>query len=551
MKKNITISVILFLIFFVNNKFFANTPEQIFCPDNITISCCQDYNNLEITGDPADNNPQFNYFTKVDSLFIDACRIGYVKRIWTGHNLLGQYSCTQIITMERNDEFTGNIQWPPDWAGQCGDEIPFTEPQYDIGFCDQIAHTFKDDTFRFTPNACVKILRNWRVIDWCIYQPNSGSQNGIWEHTQTLMITDQKAPQIAECKDRTIKAMNFNCSANFTLHKEAEDQNCGLNSPLKWVFELDINNDWQIDTTGTIDAQQADLELINIPTGTHKIKWKVFDGCANVSTCMETIKVVDGKAPTPICYLSTTQNLVSGDDSLVFPAKNFIKDAYDNCTSKEDLIFSYSSDPKDSVKTFTCWDLGFQFFRIFAIDEAGNSDFAYVLTRVMSNEPCSNYPLIQGTVTDLSGHPLQNMNIGLIGNGRTYIVDKTNSTGKFSFIYRESDIPVSLTLVNGNNSTPKINVEDLKKLVNYLLGKEDFNEYEKFAADLNNDGRISMNDIIMLKNILTGKQDYSKISNEAKFFIEDLEGNLIETDKFDLPKAPVNIKVLLKGDIKH
>ena len=48
---------ILLSILFIN----STKAEQIFCPDDITISCCQDYNNLDITGDPAAENTHFNY----------------------------------------------------------------------------------------------------------------------------------------------------------------------------------------------------------------------------------------------------------------------------------------------------------------------------------------------------------------------------------------------------------------------------------------------------------------------------------------------------------
>ena len=551
MKKNFSFLIIVFFIAFSFNSIFANTPEEIFCPDDITISCCQDYDNLEITGDPADINPQFNYFTKVDSLWIDECRVGTIKRIWTGHNNIGQFSCVQIITMERNDQFAGNIQWPYNWAGHCGDEIPYSEPQYDIGFCDQVAHTFKDDTFRFTPNACIKILRNWKVIDWCVYDPNSNSTNGLWEHTQILMITDKTAPKITECQNRTIKALNSDCSADFTLHKEANDNNCGLDSPLKWVFELDVNNDWQIDTTGTIDAQNADLELSGIPVGTHKIKWKVFDGCANVSTCMETIRVVDGKAPTLYCYLSTTENLVSGDDSLRFPAKNFVKDAYDNCTAKENLIFSYSPDPKDSVKVFTCWDLGYQFLRIFAIDEAGNSDFAYILTRVSVHEPCSYYPLIQGSVVSMQNQPVKNINIGIEGKGNLYLINKTDAKGNFSFLYKESEVQPKLRFIPGYDYVPDINVNDLKLIIDYLLGKIELNEYERFSADINDDGKISAADIVVLRKILLGLENPDSLSKAAKFFIKDKESNTFKEIKYiENLKEPIKVYCAMKGDVR-
>jgi hypothetical protein len=243
--------------------------------------------------------------------------------------------------------------------------------------------------------------------------------------------------------------------------------------------------------------------------------------------------------------------LVSGDDSLRFPAKNFVKDAFDNCTAKEDLIFSYSPDPKDSVKTFTCWDLGFQFFRIFAIDEAGNSDFAYVLTRVMINGPCSYYPLVQGSLVSMNNQPVKNINVGLEGAGRLYLIDKTNEKGEFSFPYKESDVQPKLKFIAGNNFVPNIDIEDLKLMMDYLLGKKDLNEFNKFAADLNDDGKITATDILLMKKILLGKIDYEDINNSVKYYLKDpLSNTYKEIEYIENIKDPITIYCALKGDIK-
>ncbi len=532
----------------------ASTPPdpQIVCPDDITISCCQDYNNLDVTGDPADINNNFNYYTKVDSVGIDECREGIIKRIWTGHNLLGVFSCVQWITMERNNQFNGDINWPKDWVGSCGDVIPYSEPDYDVGFCDQIGHSFKDDTFRFTDDACMKILRNWRIIDWCEYQPNSGSNNGIWEHTQVLMIVDQTAPKITECKTRIIDATNSNCSASFTLTQNATDANCGELSKLTWYYELDLNNDWKIDTTGSIEGANAGLDLYNIPTGTHKIKWKVFDGCANVSTCMETIKVIDKKPPTLYCYLSTAFNLtpMPGKDSLDYPAKNFVKDVFDNCADKEDIIFSYSPDIKDSVKTFTCNDLGFQFLRIFAIDEAGNSDFTYVLVRVGIHGSCT-FNSVQGNITDMNDNPVNDIYVELYGNGAHGVADTTNKAGSFSFPYKKSAVEPKIKLIVGKNTSPKINMASIRKISDYLLGKRKLTKQQIFAADLNNDKRVSAADILYMRQLLLGKKKYSELENKAKFFAKDSTGIFKEVEFINnITDKPIEIKCVLKGDLE-
>jgi len=543
---------ILALSFFLLNSILAFTPgAQIICPDDITISCCQDFNDLDITGDPANYNPDMNYFTKEDSLGIDACRVGEINRKWIGHNVLGQFNCYQFITMIRENQFNGDIDWPADWTGQCGDEIPYFEPLYDIGFCDQIAHNFKDDTFRFIDDACMKILRNWTIIDWCVYTPNSYSNNGKWEHTQVLMIVDKTVPKITECpKNITIPALNQNCSATFSLEKKANDPNCGgAISPLKWYYEIDINNDWQIDSTGQINKQEAKIELSDIPVGKHTIKWKVFDGCANVSTCMQTINVIDKKPPTLICYLSTTFNITSmpGADTLDYPAKNFVKEAYDNCTADEDIIISFTPDPKDSIKTFTCWDLGFQFFRIFAIDKKGNSTYVYVLARVSINGSC-NFASVEGTVTDLSDNPVEGIDIALTGNGNNYIVDKTKNTGEFSFPYKKSDFEPKIHLSVNNNFNPDISTNDIKFMINYLLGKTKLNKYQKLAADINNDGNISIADVRILRNILLGKTKYSSLEKPALFYIDTAQG-LQEIEYIENLDQNINVKCILKGNL--
>lgn len=515
-----------FLIFFLLflNLSSASTPyNQIICPDDITISCCQDYNDLELTGDPADFNSDISYFTKSDSLELDDCRVGTIIRKWTGLSVQGNVSCYQYITTERSEPFNSEINWPDDWAGVCGDEIPYTEPIYDIGFCDRVAHNFKDDTFNFIDGACIKIIRHWIIIDWCVYTPNSNSTDGKWEYTQVLMIVDKTVPEIEECPSTIIiPALNQNCSASFSLEKKATDPNCGIASPLTWYYEIDVNNDWEIDSTGIIKDSDAKIDLYNIPVGTHKIKWTVSDGCSNISTCMQTIKVIDKKPPTLFCYLSTTFNLtpMPGADTLDYPAKNFVKEAYDNCTATDDIIFSFSPDPKDSVKTFTCWDLGFQFFRIFAIDKEGNSDFAYVLVRVSINGACT-FSSVEGSVYDLNEKPIQDINIALNGNGKDYLVSKTKKDGSFSFPFKDSDLDEKIGFSLSEDYKAHLNGKDIKAIIDHLLGKSKLNKFQKIAADLNDDGRISVADIRILRSLLLGKTKYSELKNTSTFFIKD------------------------------
>lgn len=126
----------------------------------------------------------------------------------------------------------------------------------------------------------------------------------------------------------------------------------------------------------------------HLPIGKHLIKWKVYDGCANVSTCTENITVKDGKPPTLVCYIFTSANLIQGDDTIRLPARHFVKKHLITAHQKQTGFFIQPG-KKDSFLTFDCDDTGFQFLRIYAIDEAGNSDYTYILVRIQVNEPCT------------------------------------------------------------------------------------------------------------------------------------------------------------------
>ena len=501
------------------------------CPPNITISCCQDYNDINITGDPANINVSFSYFTHSDSLGIDECRIGTIKRTWTGYNNVGHFDCVQYITLRRDNAFDGKINWPKDWAGSCSDPIPYEEPYYDIGFCDQVAHTFHDDTFRFDPNACIKILRNWKVIDWCIFEPNSGSNKGLYEHTQVFMIVDKTAPEVLECSNKTYMAMNSDCTGDVTFEKSAEDVNCGSNSELKWVFELDINNDWITDTVMTVFGDNPKIEFKSLPVGTHKARWKVFDPCANVSTCMENITVKDGKPPTLATNLSVASVLMQGGDTLTLNAKCFVIFAEDNCTPREDIIFSFSPDKKDTLKGFNCNNLGFQFLRIYAIDEEGNSDFTYILIRIEAHEPCENH-IVSGTIKDMKGNPLSSIDYSIAGHGKNIKIGTSDSSGIFSLPISQNSTDIKIKFDVGEFVNPAIDEDDANAMKNYLLGKIELTETQKNLADLNNDGFISIADLRLLKELMHGQKKYSDIENAAVFYINDIENqnNLIRID---------------------
>ena len=46
--------------------------------------------------------------------------------------------------------------------------------------CALIAIEYDDEVFTIEPDACLKVIRTWTVIDWCQYDPSRNILTGRW-----------------------------------------------------------------------------------------------------------------------------------------------------------------------------------------------------------------------------------------------------------------------------------------------------------------------------------------------------------------------------------
>ncbi len=368
-------------------KVECKIPPALDCPP-VSISC-------EESLDPNENPKLWPNVISVcgyeldysDNRDMGICGANIV-RTWTATGCGKATQCKQKISIETTEPFDPcTIKFPRDVKADCSKELrDGGEPKWDENPCNIVtAEIINEDTFKFVDGACYKIVRDWAVIDWCVYEPNSGAEDnidaisgtklncsqlvedGYYRYTQILMVTDFIPPTI-EVEDDCI-GYTDGCFANgATLNAHATDS-CNFEQKFNWKY-LVLN----MDTWDTIQysynytprpqsgrkgsrskdnldrTSDASLVILDaLPGGTYKVEWTVGDGCGNANTTDQYFRVVDKKAPTPVMVDIATAMMTNC--SVEVCANWFDKggcdgsciSSYDNCTDKEDLYFTFSA----------------------------------------------------------------------------------------------------------------------------------------------------------------------------------------------------------------
>ncbi|MCC6280200.1 MAG: hypothetical protein IT262_06365, partial [Saprospiraceae bacterium] len=112
------------------------------------------------------------YNNFLNANFDTTCNRGTIIRRFTAWDCAGFSSnCTQRITVEYKQDY--NIRFPADISVNCAMEPNFGAPiiTNDEG-CELLGISYNDVVFTVVPDACYKIERTWRVINWCTYDPD-------------------------------------------------------------------------------------------------------------------------------------------------------------------------------------------------------------------------------------------------------------------------------------------------------------------------------------------------------------------------------------------
>jgi hypothetical protein len=481
-------------------------PPSIHCPYNTTVEC-SDVNDWSYM----DQATAYDACGISDISFWDmenttSCGTGYITRQWKATDNYGNMStCIQTIHVVDNTPVV--VHFPPDYTSyDCvsADDLlpenlpePFNEPTVLYEDCELIAKSFDDWVFTAAPNSCIKIIRQWRVIDWCSY--SYGSNQGIWEDTQILKIQDT-IPPTATCPENLTVSTSYNaCTANFSLPMPTDIQDCLPD------VEVSIHGDLGSATSYT-----------NIPIGEYEVGYLLKDGCNNASSCHITVSVVDGINPGPVCFSGVSLSLMANGEAELWASDIEQGSSIDNCTNYQHLSFrlgfeppaGQTTPPDEDFLAFDCSHVGQNTVALWAGDAAGNWSYCLSTVTVSDNQGICDTMMIDsssyiaGRIEDEQGDKIPLVDV--FTDSSTYWTN-TDSAGLYSF----GAMPMNeeYIIAPGKTGSPLdgITVIDLITLAKHLMGVDSLDSpYQYIAADADRNGVLNNDDMVIIHYILLG-----------------------------------------------
>ena len=476
---------------------------------------------------------------------INNCGVGRIYRKWRAEDSNGYDQCTQTITIKNFDPINGEtIIWPEDYHGlECREgtdpedlEPPYNAPIINEDECDLIGVTYDDVVFPIVDGACFKILRTWKVIEWCRYEELGGIVYGenYWEWTQVLKVINQYGPEFQTEQPTIERCNNFDCYGIPLELIQTADDDCTPDEQLQNSYAIDYDNDGDIDDGPWVNYGPEINASGTYQLGYHRIIYSFEDRCGNRTVREQFLDLRSCKAPVPVCINGLSTDIMAVDTDgdgeedagmITLWASDFDASSYHPCG----FPFELSLSPNTSIKsqTFTCEDVdqGEVPVRLYVTDHLGNQ--AYCETYVIisdNNDVCPEQGNLTGTITgNISTETSENVldvEVGIAGSSLLPI--NTNQTGTYTF----PSMPIggNYTINPGKNNDYKNGVStlDLVEIQKHLLGIKDLNTpYKMIAADANNSESITAIDLIELRKLILGI--YSELPNNTSWRFVDKE----------------------------
>ncbi len=481
------------------------------CPDDITILCTDDPDDLNITGfpetgDACGGDPEFDYTDIPD---LNNCGVGTITRIFSISTGDQTVSCTQIITVI--DETEIEVTCPPDYVLEdCfspSDYLPenlpppFNRPIVEGDECEDIFVGFDDLILTDIDEAdgdsiCIKIQRTWTIIDWCVYDPSDPNSEGIWTCIQLIKIEDDQAP-IFDCPDNLEYLVgDGTCEALVILPDPELIEEC-----VPDLVDIDISGDFD------------QLVNPNVPIGMYEVIYTATDNCGNSSTCTIKVSVRDTVPPEANCIKSILLILDENGETEIW-ASDTDAGHFDFCTPKDSLLFRMGppASPNDTIppdtdaEFYTCADTGVFVRTIWVGDQSGNWDKCDIFLTVLDEDGvCEDGgAMLAGVITNEAGEEVENVMVSVMNDSLHPAMSK--SDGHFTFPYLRVGRNYDLSPEKNDDFRNGVSTLDIIHLNRHILGVNPITSpYQLIAADINRSGTISTLDMIELRKLILNR----------------------------------------------
>ncbi|MBK8554252.1 MAG: HYR domain-containing protein [Lewinellaceae bacterium] len=316
-------------------------PPIMDCPADVDILCTQDEDNLTLTGQPTvtdcsaftvTHEDQYEQFTCAE----DNAIFTRVTRLWVATDQWGNKdSCVQTINMLRGTVqqvvFPIDVEYPctnvpstllppvTGWPSIAGVNLTTTG----TGACG-LSVSYTDELANICPGS-YKIIRTWKVNDWCT--AGTGGPSSL-EHIQYIKVLDQ-APTL-DFSNFTYDAFNNWYVINTNGISNGE---CISAGPLPVaIFDGVCNGITEVKITTELGpiSNGGLLPAPGLGLGLHNVTYIVTDECGNKTSKTIKLNVVDNLPPATSCDEFTKVSLGVSGVSEVF-AETFDDGTYDNC----------------------------------------------------------------------------------------------------------------------------------------------------------------------------------------------------------------------------
>jgi len=506
-----------------------NFRPSITCPSAVMIDCeVDDIMDLSVTGQPTVSDAcgiDTMYFEDVSSV---DCGTGTILREWTVVDVHGNSeSCTQTIEVEDNAVLS--IQFPGDvvvdfstggtGTSQTGAPIISGEG------CKNILTNFADQNFT-SSSYCYSIIRTWTVINDCEYDPNSGSNAGLYTQAQRIDVIDNASPILTCPSDTLVLNLSNNCTSSFI--------NISLPSATDISGETFIENNSPFALSSDEDASGF------YPNGIHNIEYTAYDNCGNSSKCVQVVEVIDGLGPNLICNNNIIVEMTAGGSVSLDPSL-FVASVSDNCTPASQL--DYQLFPN----TFDCEDIGFQAVRLTVTDADGNQAICNALVEVQDNMfGCSAAEVdINGAILNPLGTPIEGIEVSANGIYFTH----TDANGNYTFENLPAGQDYRIFAIDEPLEQNGISSFDLVLLSAHILQTRTIeNPYTLIGGDADSDNSISVFDLLNIRQLIlevitSYSSDIAWKCIDANFEFTDISNPFLDNYPLEINFTQLNTNI--------